>query len=122
MKFIWAPGVKRGERQNDKIHYLLHRGAEEQAAHKWVLIHKTQPAARSVVNGRCRASDKEVQCDTKNIGADAPMESLPAKQPAGNHARNVPSKQDASLYKVQGPGAPPPPPHLRSSSPSPHWS
>src|SRR5260370_41669310 len=97
MKFIWAPGVKRGERQNDKIHYLLHRGAEEQAAHKWVLIHKTQPAARSVVNGRCRASDKEVQCDTKNIGPAPPRESLPPNHPPGIPERNFPSKQDPSL-------------------------
>src|SRR6266852_8207382 len=97
MKFVRASCVKRGERQNDKIHYLFHRGAKEQPANQWVLRHKTQPAACRVVNSRCQASDKEVQEDTQNIGADASLESLPPQQAPGNHERDVPSKQDASL-------------------------
>jgi hypothetical protein len=40
MKFVRAPGVKSGERQNDKIHDLFDRGAKEQAAHQRVLRHK----------------------------------------------------------------------------------
>jgi len=106
MKFVGAPGVKRGEGQNDKIHYLLNRGAKEQATYHRVFRHKTQLAAYRVINSRCRASNKEVQKDTQNIGADASMESLPPQQTAGNHERNVPSKQDASLKKVQSPGNP----------------
>src|SRR5580704_10122106 len=97
MKCVRAPRVKRGERQNDQSHYLFHCGAKEQAAHQWVFLQKTQPAARRVVNSRRRAGDKEVQYDTKNIGANAPMESLPAQQARGNRQRNVPSKQEARL-------------------------
>src|SRR5882672_3925249 len=97
MKFVRASGVKRGEGQNEKIHYLLHRGAKEQTAHQRVLRQKSQPTACRVVNSRCRASDKEVQEDTQNIGAYASMESLPPQQAPGNHERDVPSKQDASL-------------------------
>src|SRR5438445_10205128 len=97
MKFVRASCVKRGERQNDKIHYLFHRGAKEQPTNQWVLRHKTQPAARRVINGCCGASDKEVQEDTQNISADASLESLPPQQAPGNHELNVPSEQDASL-------------------------
>jgi len=97
MKFVGAPRVKRGEGQNNKIHYLLHCGAKEQTAHQRVLLHKNQPAACRIVNSRCRASDKEVQEDTQNMGAYAPLESLPPQQAPGNHQRDVPSKQDASL-------------------------
>src|SRR6267378_8607047 len=106
MKFVRAPGVKREERQNDKVHYLLHCGAKEQTTHQRVLLHKNQPAACRVINSRCRASDKEVQEDTQNIGAYASLESLPPQQARGNHERDVPSKQDASLHKVQSPGNP----------------
>src|SRR4030081_3804985 len=104
MKFVRTTGVKCGEGQNDKIHYLFNGCAKEQATHQWVLRQETQPAAGRVVNSRCRASDKEVQEDAKNIGADASMEGLPPEQAAGNCERNVPSKQDASLCKVQSPG------------------
>jgi hypothetical protein len=41
--------VKRGERQDDQIHYLFNRGAEEQATHQHVLLHETQSAAGRVV-------------------------------------------------------------------------
>src|SRR6266436_2548107 len=97
MKFVRAPCVKRGERQNDKIHYLLHRGPKEQTTHQWVLRQKNQTAACRVVNSCCRASDKEVQEDSQNISAYASMEGLPPQQAPGNHERDVPSKQDASL-------------------------
>src|SRR5579859_5182173 len=97
MKFVRAPGVKRGERQNDKIHYLFHRSAKEQAAHQRVLQHETQPAACRVVNSRCRASDKEVQQDTKDIRAGASLESVPPQQAGGNGERNLPAKEDAGL-------------------------
>src|SRR6266851_3576912 len=104
MKLIRAHCVKCGERQNDKSHDQFNRDATEQAAHQWVLLQETQPAARRVVNSRCRESDEEVQEDTQNIGADASPESLSPKQAAGNRERNFPSKQDESLCKVQSPG------------------
>ena len=97
VKFVRAPGVKSGERQNDKIHYLFHRGAKEQAAHQRVLRHKAQLAACRVVNSRRGARNKEMQEDTQNVGADASLESLAAQQACGNHEWNLPSKQDASL-------------------------
>src|SRR5467141_4065274 len=107
VEFVRAPGVKRGERQNDKIHDLFHRGAKEQTAHQRVLRHKTQLAACRVVNSRCRASNKEVQCDTKNIGADASLESLPPRQ--CRHPRRLPVVHSFSpMAQVQ---------NLRSSDP-----
>src|ERR1700720_1798104 len=106
MKFVRAAGVKRGKRQNDKIHDLLDRGTKKQAAYQRVLRHERQLAAHRVVNGRCRASDKEVQEDTKNIGTGASLESLAPEEASGNHERDVPAKQDASLEKVQSSGDP----------------
>jgi hypothetical protein len=50
MKFVRAPGVKRGERQDDQIHYLLHRAAKEQTAHQRVFPQKAQPDACTVVH------------------------------------------------------------------------
>ena len=64
MKLVRAPCMKRGERQDDEIHYLLHRGTKKQTAHQWVLGHETELAARRLVNGRRRARDKEVQENT----------------------------------------------------------
>jgi hypothetical protein len=49
MKFVRTPGVERGERQDDKIHYLFNGGAKEQATHQWVFRQETQPAAGRVV-------------------------------------------------------------------------
>src|SRR5258708_16642667 len=97
MKFVRALGVQRGERQNDETHYVFHCGTKKQTANQWVLLQKNQLAACPVVNRRCRASDKKVQYDPKNIGADASLESLPPQQAPGHHERNVPSKQHARL-------------------------
>ena len=36
VKFERASGMKRGQRQNNKSHYLINRGAIEQAAHQRV--------------------------------------------------------------------------------------
>ena len=52
MKLIRAPGVKRGERQNDITHYQFTRDAIEQAAHQRVLRQKNQCATGRVVNSR----------------------------------------------------------------------
>ena len=84
--------MKRGERQNDEIHYLLDRGAKEQTAHQRVLGHKTQLATRPIVNRRRGARDKEMQEDTQNVGAGASTDSLPPQQAGGDHKWNLPSK------------------------------
>jgi len=96
--------VKRGERQNDVTHYQFHRHAVEQPTHQRMLRQENQPAACPVVNSRRRGSDKEVQADTKNIGAGPSLQSLPPQQASGDHERNLRSKQDASLAKVQNAG------------------
>jgi hypothetical protein len=92
MQSVRTLGVKRGEWQNDKIHYLLDGGTEEQPAHNWVISQESQTAACRVVNRRCRAGDKEVQDDTQNVSANASVEGAPPQQSGGNHERNVPSK------------------------------
>src|SRR5882672_6083051 len=73
-KCVRAPRMKCGERQNDKIHYLLNRTAKEQAAHYWVLLQKNQLAACRIVHSRRRARDKEVQENAKNKGTGASIE------------------------------------------------
>ena len=41
MKVVRASCVKRGEGQNDKIHYFFNCGAKEQTAHQWMLLQET---------------------------------------------------------------------------------
>ena len=48
MQSVRTHGVKRGQWQNDKIHYLLDGGTEEQAAHHWVLSQEGQTATSRV--------------------------------------------------------------------------
>src|ERR1700732_4381477 len=85
MKFVRAPFVKRGERQNDVTHYHLNCGTKEQAAHQRVLLQKNQSAACREVNTCRRESNKEVQEDTQEIGGYPSLQSLPSQQARGNH-------------------------------------
>jgi len=84
VQFLRSPGVKRRERQDNKIHYFLDRATKEQTAHQRMFLQKNQPDAGSVVNRRGREGDKKMQEDTKNIRACAPLESLPPQQAGGN--------------------------------------
>ena len=97
--------MKRGQRQNNKSHYLINRGAIEQAAHQRVFYQEPQLAAGRVVNRRDREGDKEVQENSENVrsGATIMQSSLP-QQPRGNYERNLFSKQDDGLSNVQSPG------------------
>src|SRR5579872_1552682 len=104
MEFVRAPGMKGGERQDNKIHNLLHGTTKEQSADQRMFLQKSEPTACTVVNRGRRASDKEVESDTENVGADSSVKSTSSKQTAGNHERNVPSEEDAGLSQVYSPG------------------
>jgi len=104
VEFVWAAGMKGGERQDNEIHDFLHRTAKKQSANQRMILQEREPAACTVVNGGRRACDKEVQSDAENVGADASVKGAPSEQAAGNHERNVPSEEDAGLRQVYGPG------------------
>ena len=92
--------MKRGERQNDKIHDFLNSRTVGQAANQRIPLQKRQPAAGRVVESRKRESDEEVQEDAQNVGRCASLESLTSQQARGDRQGNVPSKQDAGLGQV----------------------
>src|SRR5438105_7664633 len=71
VKFERASGMKRGQRQNNKSHYLIYRGAIEQSAHQRVFYQEPQLAAGRVVNRRDREGDKEVQENSENVRTGA---------------------------------------------------
>src|SRR5450755_853508 len=99
-KLVRTPGVKRRDRQDDEIHYLFDRSAEEQATDQRILFQEWKLQTCPVINGSRRACDEEVQQDTENISGCASMQRLPSQQPGSDRQRDIPSKEDAGLCQV----------------------
>ena len=96
--------MKRRERQDDEVHDIFHRTAEEQAADDPMFLHERQLAAERVVSCRCRASNEEVEDDSQSVRASTAVDRLSTQQSGGNPARNSPTKQNAGLQQIQRAG------------------
>ena len=101
VKPVGSSCVKRGERQDDEIHHVLHRRAEEQAADQWVIDWEEEAAAPGVIDRRDAECDEKMQQDSQRIGARASVERRPSKQPRGDRERNPPAEQNHRLREVQ---------------------